>query len=62
MKISRYERMCGGQELRAWTFEVCAAILLLSWPVYGYAQTAVATVAAGRWSHGENGWGLSVLE
>src|SRR6266481_9903228 len=33
--------------LRRWAPGLCAALLLLSWPMHGYSQTAVATIPAG---------------
>ncbi len=36
-----------GWTLRPWVLGVCAALLLLGWPMRGYSQTPVATVGAG---------------
>ena len=36
-----------GWRLRPWALGVCAALLLLGWPMRGYSQTPVATVGAG---------------
>src|SRR5713226_2011332 len=36
-----------GRTLRWWAPGLCAALLLLSWPMRGYSQTAVATIPAG---------------
>ena len=33
--------------LRCWAPGLCAALLLLSWPMRGYSQTAVTTIGAG---------------
>src|SRR5713101_1730527 len=33
--------------LRRWAPRLCAALLLLGWPMRGYSQTAVATIPAG---------------
>src|SRR5712664_1724176 len=37
----------GGRTLRWWAPGLCAALLLLSWPMRGYSQTGVATIGAG---------------
>src|SRR5258708_20793740 len=37
----------GGGTLRCWAPGLCAALLLLSWPMRGYSQTAVTTIEAG---------------
>src|SRR6266404_2999009 len=36
-----------GRTLRCWAPGLCAALLLLSWPMRGYSQTGVATIGAG---------------
>src|SRR6266852_1928416 len=36
-----------GRTLRRWAPGLCAALLLLSWPMRGYSQTAVTTIPAG---------------
>src|SRR5258707_13125242 len=36
-----------GRTLRWWAPGLCAALLLLSWPMRGYSQTGVATIGAG---------------
>jgi len=36
-----------GRTLRWWAPGLCAALLLLSWPIRGYSQTGVATIGAG---------------
>jgi len=36
-----------GRMLRRWAPGLCAALLLLSWPMRGYSQTGVATIGAG---------------
>src|SRR5260370_34970478 len=36
-----------GRTLRSWAPGLCAALLLLSWPMRGYSQTGVATIGAG---------------
>src|SRR5260370_21438350 len=36
-----------GRTLRCWAPGLCAALLLLSWPMRGYSQTAVTTIEAG---------------
>src|SRR6266436_3948418 len=37
----------GGRTLRCWAPGLCAALLLLSWPMRGHSQTAVASIPAG---------------
>src|SRR5258707_424425 len=36
-----------GRTLRCWAPGLCAALLLLSWPMRGYSQTGVTTIGAG---------------
>src|SRR5260370_29662447 len=36
-----------GRTLRCWAPGLCAALLLLSWPMRGYSQTGLTTLGAG---------------
>src|SRR4029077_4569285 len=47
MKISRKKYLSPPGTLRSWALGMCAALLLLGWPIRSYAQTVVATVTVG---------------